>query len=93
MRSAFDDILRFWFDRGIAGFRIDVAHGIIKDVDLRDNPPATDDDDAQARALGQRHEFNMNRPEVHDVFRRWRTIAESYAHEPDPGGRDVGRRT
>ncbi len=31
VRSAFDDILRFWFDRGIAGFRIDVAHGIVKD--------------------------------------------------------------
>ncbi len=82
VRSAFDDILRFWFDRGVAGFRIDVAHGIIKDVDLRDNPLATDDDGDQARALGQRHEFNMNRPEVHDVFRRWRAIADSYAHEP-----------
>ena len=51
VRVAFDDIVRFWFDRGIAGFRIDVAHGIVKDVELRDNPPATDRDDALARAL------------------------------------------
>ena len=35
-------ILRFWFDRGIAGFRIDVAHGLYKDALLRDNPPAGD---------------------------------------------------
>ena len=82
VRSAFDDILRFWFDRGIAGFRIDVAHGIVKDVDLRDNPLAVEGDDALTRALGQRQEFNMNRPEVHDVIRRWRAIAETYEHEP-----------
>ncbi len=36
VRDAFDDILRFWFTRGIAGFRIDVAHAIVKDPDLRD---------------------------------------------------------
>ena len=39
VRDAFDDILRFWFDRGVAGFRIDVCHSIIKDRELRDNPP------------------------------------------------------
>ena len=82
VRSAFDDILRFWFDRGIAGFRIDVAHGIVKDVDLRDNPLAVEGDDALTRSLGQRQEFNMNRPEVHDVIRRWRAIADRYDQEP-----------
>ncbi|MGZ5299175.1 MAG: alpha-amylase family glycosyl hydrolase, partial [Actinomycetota bacterium] len=43
---------------------------------------ATEDDHEQARALGQRHEFNMNRPEVHDVLRGWRAIADSYEHDP-----------
>jgi alpha-glucosidase len=82
VREAFDEIMRFWFDRGISGFRIDVAHGIVKDVELRDNPSATPDDDALARALGQRQEFSMNRPEVHDVLRRWRAIADAYEHDP-----------
>ena len=41
VREAFDDILRFWFERGIAGFRIDVTHGIVKDRELRDDPAAT----------------------------------------------------
>ena len=82
VRAAFDDILRFWFDRGISGFRIDVAHGIVKDLELRDNPSATPDDDEHARALGQRQEFSMNRPEVHDVLRRWRAIADAYDHDP-----------
>src|SRR5512133_1055373 len=78
VRSAFDDILRFWLDRGIAGFRIDVAHGIVKDRELRDNPPATEDDTEHHRWLGQQLEYSMNREEVHDVFRRWRSVTDPY---------------
>ena len=78
VRDTFDDILRFWFDRGIAGFRIDVCHAIIKDRELRDNLPATEDDPERVRRIGQRSEYNMNRPEVHDVLRGWRKICDSY---------------
>jgi alpha-glucosidase len=66
IRAAFDDILRFWLDRGVAGFRIDVAHGIVKDRELRDNPdPAVST-------------YNANREDVHDVLRRWRTVVDAY---------------
>ena len=69
VRAAFDDILRFWLDRGIAGFRIDVANGIVKDRELRDNPdPAVSTYDA-------------NREDVHDVLRRWRRVVDEYAPE------------
>ena len=78
VRDEFDGILRFWFDRGIAGFRIDVANGLIHDPELRDNPPATDDDPAEIRRRGQRQVHNLNRPEVHDIYRGWRTIADGY---------------
>jgi alpha-glucosidase len=78
VRAAFEDILRFWFDRGIAGFRIDVCHAIIKDRELRDNLPATDDDPERVRQIGQRAEYNMNRPEVHEVLRGWRRLCDSY---------------
>jgi alpha-glucosidase len=78
VRAEFDDILRFWFERGIAGFRIDVAHGIVKDRELRDNPAATSDDLEHFRRLGQRPVFSMNRPEVHEVLKRWRTVSEPY---------------
>jgi alpha-glucosidase len=37
LRDAFDEVLRFWFDRGVAGFRIDVAHQIVKDLDVHVN--------------------------------------------------------
>ncbi len=78
VRAAFDDILRSWFDRGIAGFRIDVAHMIVKDRELRDNPTATPDDSAMEQLLGQTATYTSNRPEVHDVHRRWRAIANEY---------------
>jgi alpha-glucosidase len=78
VRDEFDRILRFWFDRGVAGFRIDVCHMIVKDRLLRDNPPATADDHWYVRMQGQRQVYNAGRPEVHDVLRRWRAIADSY---------------
>ncbi len=78
VRQAFDGIFRFWFDRGVAGFRIDVCNMIIKDAELRDNPVATDDDGFEAQLFGQRWVYNANRPEVHEVLRRWRVLADSY---------------
>ena len=45
---------------------------------MRDNPPATADDDFEAQMFGQRSVYNANRPEVHEVIRRWRRIADSY---------------
>jgi alpha-glucosidase len=78
VRDAFDDILRFWFDRGVAGFRIDVAHMIIKDRELRDNPPATEEDGIDDQLRGQRSEHNTRQPEVHDVHKRFRRVADEY---------------
>jgi alpha-glucosidase len=74
----FRDILKFWFDRGIAGFRVDVAHGLYKDAQLRDNPPLIDGSRLDGR-FGLRPVYNANRPETHGVFRDWRTIADGYS--------------
>jgi alpha-glucosidase len=65
VRDEFDRILRFWFDRGVRGLRIDVAHGLVKDRELRD---------------GQ--QFLRNRPEVHEVYRRWQAVASEYDPKP-----------
>ena len=74
----FRDILEFWFDRGVAGFRIDVANGLYKDAALRDNPPASGGGPLEG-AYGLRAVYNLNRPETHGVYRDWRKIAESYS--------------
>jgi len=78
VHAEFERILRYWFDRGVAGFRIDVAHGLYKDAQLRDNPPATATDHPIVQRAGLRPVYSSNRPEVHEVFRRWRQIADSY---------------
>jgi alpha-glucosidase len=76
VRAEFERILRFWFARGVAGFRIDVAHSLIKDRLLRDDPPATADDHPEVRDRGLRQVYSMNRPEGHDILRDWRRIAD-----------------
>jgi alpha-glucosidase len=77
VHAEFDRILRFWFDRGIAGFRIDVAHGLYKDAALRDDPPSGPGRLDGRFGLVQVH--SANRPESHGVYRDWRAIAESYS--------------
>jgi alpha-glucosidase len=67
--------LRFWLDRGVDGFRIDVAHGLLKDEQLRDNP-GTYDPTSFGHGEDERHSWNQ--PEVHDVYRRWRALLDSY---------------
>ena len=78
VRDAFDDIITHWLDRGVAGFRIDVCNVIVKDALLRDNPPAEEDDPLDVRIFGQRPVYNSDRPEVHEVIRRWRRLADRY---------------
>jgi alpha-glucosidase len=77
VHAEFREILRFWFDRGVAGFRIDVAHGLYKDALLRDNPPARAHDPLAGRS-GQQPVHSANQPESHGVFRDWRAVAEGY---------------
>ncbi|MFD9053160.1 glycoside hydrolase family 13 protein [Streptomyces zaomyceticus] len=70
----FDDILRFWLDRGVDGFRIDVAAGLFRHPDLPDSPdPAADE-----RTRDSVNPLAWNQPEVHEVWRRWRALCESY---------------
>jgi alpha-glucosidase len=81
VRAAFDEILRHWFDRGVAGFRIDVAHALLKDAELRDNPPARPDEPPPWARLDQWPRYNFGLPEAVDVHRRWRRVARTYEPE------------
>src|SRR3954454_11773332 len=67
VRDEFDDILRCWLDRGVAGVRIDVAPAMVKARQLRDTPPTTSDAHPVIRRLPLREVHNMNQPEVHDM--------------------------
>jgi len=75
VHEEFVDVLRFWFDRGVDGFRIDVAHGLVKDATLPDL--GYEDENLLEPPRGDDHPF-WDRHEVHDVYREWRTVADSY---------------
>jgi alpha-glucosidase len=79
--AEFDRVYRFWFDRGVAGVRIDALQTLLYDRGFRDNPAAGAEDTEKEREYRQRFAFSANRPEVHDVIRRWRRLADGY-HEP-----------
>lgn len=73
----FDDVLRFWLDRGVDGFRIDVAHGMAKEEGLPDFTPepwgwVIPTVDAATRPP------MWDQDAVHDIHRRWRRVVEGY---------------
>jgi alpha-glucosidase len=75
VRDEFLDILRFWFDRGLDGFRIDVANGLIKaeglpDAELPKANPSELDEQIQLPFWDQ--------DGVHEVYRQWRAVANTY---------------
>jgi alpha-glucosidase len=78
VHAEFERILRYWFDRGVAGFRIDVAHGLYKDASLRDNPRSQPGDHPATLRGPLRTVYSSHRPEVHGLYRRWRALADSY---------------
>ena len=82
--AMFEDVLRFWLDRGVDGFRVDVAHGLFKEASLRDQVLA----EGAAPSSGQVNtdhsmvsrevsdEPMWDQPEVHDVYRSWHRILD-----------------
>ncbi|MCF6525881.1 glycoside hydrolase family 13 protein [Streptomyces sp. JJ36] len=90
VRAEFESILRFWFDRGVDGFRIDVAHGLSKapglpDLGLAEHLVFAPDDDREDHP-------HWDQDAVHEIYRGWRRVADAYdgdrafvaeAHVPD----------
>ena len=71
----FDDVLRFWFDRGVDGMRIDAAPALAKSADLRD---ADYGDHPMFVAAEWQDNPHWDVEEVHHILRRWRRIGDSY---------------
>ncbi|HZD99284.1 MAG TPA: glycoside hydrolase family 13 protein [Micromonosporaceae bacterium] len=71
VHAEFEALLRFWLDRGVDGFRIDVAHGLVKAAGLADAGP----DDRRGRMPFE------DQDGVHDIWREWRRITDSYPGE------------
>ena len=91
VRRDFEITLKFWLDLGVDGFRIDVAHGLAKDEILKDHPDpsgltralrldVTDMPDEERAALLSDVPF-FDREGVHEIYRSWRKIFDSYPGE------------
>ncbi|WP_156463626.1 glycoside hydrolase family 13 protein [Curtobacterium sp. Leaf183] len=72
VRSDFEDTLRFWSDRGVDGFRVDVAHGLAKDLSV----PYRASNGHQLPLDGSDPLYD--RDEVHEIFATWRTVLDEY---------------
>jgi alpha-glucosidase len=78
LRAAMYNVLRFWLDRGVDGFRVDVMWMLIKDDQFRDNPinpESAPDAPASQRLLAV---YNTDRPEVHAIVADMRAVLDSY---------------
>jgi alpha-glucosidase len=76
VRVEFDAIIRFWLERGVDGFRIDVAHGLAKDPSM----PDLDERFAAGGPAIAGHP-HWDQDEVHDVYRRWRRLTDAAGRE------------
>ncbi len=78
VRGAMYDAMRFWYERGVDGFRIDVLNIIIKDEHLRDDPVNPDWKPGDDPGTRNDRVYSEDRPEVHEVVKEMRELADSY---------------
>ena len=78
LRASMMDVLRFWFDRGVDGFRIDVLWHMVKHADFPDNPANPDyrPDMGEMHRVLQLH--STDQPEVHDIAAEMRAVADDH---------------
>jgi alpha-glucosidase len=74
VRAHFEEVLKFWLDRGVDGFRIDVAHGMIKYPGLPDIPEGK----KSSEMLAPHERPFWDQDGVHEIYRSWRKILDSY---------------
>ena len=78
VREEFESILRFWLDRGVDGFRVDVAHGLIKEAGLPDWSEHLTMLGSGSDAADERRAPMWDQDGVHEIYRTWRQILDGY---------------
>jgi alpha-glucosidase len=78
VQEAMFDVMRFWLDRGVDGFRVDVMWHMIKDDQFRDNPPNPDYQQHMNTYEQLLPVYSTDQPEVHGIIRKMRKVLDSY---------------
>ena len=79
VQEAMYNTMRFWLDKGVDGFRVDVMWHMIKDAQLRDNPPNPDYTETQPSYNQLLPVYSTDQPEVHAIVAQMRKLVDSYA--------------
>ncbi|MCH8837862.1 MAG: alpha-glucosidase C-terminal domain-containing protein [Candidatus Marinimicrobia bacterium] len=79
--EAMHDVLRFWLDQGVDGFRMDAVIHCIKHAEFPDNPPIKQDSPYLAFGLQLEPVFTAHQPEIHEILRGFRSLLDSYHGE------------
>ncbi|MFZ0817818.1 MAG: alpha-glucosidase, partial [Candidatus Sulfotelmatobacter sp.] len=77
VKDAMFDVTRWWYKRGVAGFRLDAVDTLFEDPKLRDNPIQSSGKNAFGDPI-EENKYNTKLPEVHDVLRGLRKVADEY---------------
>jgi alpha-glucosidase len=78
VEAAVFDAIRFWLEKGVDGFRIDVIYYMVKDDQFRDDPPNPEYRPGGDPGNAITQVYSYNRPEVHDIIRRMRKVFDEY---------------
>ena len=83
VQQAMFDVLKFWLDKGVDGFRLDIFHAVYKDSQLRDNPWALKlvPDNENSGGFFQAWKYNLNQPDAFQLAVELRKVADSYTPE------------
>src|SRR5579875_2173936 len=85
VREAIYGAMRFWLDKGVDGFRMDVLWLLVKDAEFRNNPPNPDYHGGMHDFASTLPVYNSNRPETHEVVAEMRGLLDSYGPTlPEP---------
>jgi alpha-glucosidase len=78
VREAMYAMMRFWLDKGVDGFRVDATWYMLKDEQLRDNPPNPDQQPGGAPDSAVLPEYSSNQPQIHPVLAEMRQLVDGY---------------
>ena len=82
MHEEFERVLRFWLDRGVVGFRVDVAHALVKAAGLPEWGGRADGNSCDGFPGHDAPMFGQ--PALHDIYRKWRRILRRIRPGPHP---------
>jgi alpha-glucosidase len=72
LQNAMFSMVKYWLDKGVDGFRLDVVNWLVKDARFRNNP------EILGQTFLQRHKYDRNRPETHDILKQLRLMLNQY---------------